>query len=660
MKNFVSLITALCLLFSAFSAFASDVTEELSLNIDQNLITQITISNSSQIITNAFKYSTTDKYEIDNLIYLINCYTYVDDGKNVAVCDADHFYITLNYSDESVKKICETFGRINIDGKQYGITNYVTKDIISLARGYQTKKQTAHAIDTKISLWAKDDINAAINAGIVPKTSQVNYQYAINRNEAAILIYNYLKKNGFNFNENSNKSKTPFTDNDSSKVKVLYYAGLINGKSDVLFGTYDNLTREEFAKIIISVYDELNDETVINNDYTAYNDENDISDWAKPYIIKAQGLNIMKGDEVGNFHPHDEITKEETISALMRLNINDISQKSVYSFKRNEYSGLFQFTKNNKTKDDVTTEYWDAKQFSEGLCAVTLSPPEAEKQYWGYADTDGNIVIPCFYTEAGEFHNGKATVKSDTFDEPYKIDKNGNRIDGEIPEISTDEKIGSKRYNLNVFERKIEHDPNIIRLCSELDGIEYNGKTIAEPSFGICSFSNGYGVVDTNFLYTDNNICGVINSDGKLILPFKYRPAFDFVVSDGLLGAYDFYDYEKDFAYYNMYGKNEFGDKYFRSGRKFSNGYAAVKTKGEHEELPFAYRCDGDEWRYINRKGEFATDKIFDYAEPFDNGFAEVISNGKAYKINTNFDIVKELSPFEIRSYIIKYYTEQK
>ena len=71
------------------------------------------------------------------------------------------------------------------------------------------------------------------------------------------------------------------------------------------------ITREEFAEIIIRLY-ELQVGQTVN-----YEDER-FKDCTNPQVLKAAKLGIVKGDEKGNFLPTDYITREEVAVMLKR------------------------------------------------------------------------------------------------------------------------------------------------------------------------------------------------------------------------------------------------------------------------------------------------------------------------------------------------------
>ena len=80
-----------------------------------------------------------------------------------------------------------------------------------------------------------------------------------------------------------------------------------------------NVTREEFAKIIISA---LNSGTKdVKGKYTTdvFADENEISTDKFFYVYAVRSLGLMNGDENDEFRPKDSLTRAEAAAILTRI-----------------------------------------------------------------------------------------------------------------------------------------------------------------------------------------------------------------------------------------------------------------------------------------------------------------------------------------------------
>lgn len=85
----------------------------------------------------------------------------------------------------------------------------------------------------------------------------------------------------------------------------------------------------------------------------------------------------------------------------------------------------------DESEDDIRSEIYQAiYAFSEDLAIVK------QNGKFGYIDSNGDIVIPCIYSYAQPFIQGKAEVTLD--DEPFEIDATGTKISG-LEQFSGDE-----------------------------------------------------------------------------------------------------------------------------------------------------------------------------------------------------------------------------
>ena len=99
-------------------------------------------------------------------------------------------------------------------------------------------------------------------------------------------------------------------------VCIAIKAGYINGYEDNTFRPNNLITREEAAKIIVSIknqqdntYDKLN----------TFPDKHLVSNWAKPYVEGAIENGYLKGDNLKNLRPTSRITRAESVTLLSRI-----------------------------------------------------------------------------------------------------------------------------------------------------------------------------------------------------------------------------------------------------------------------------------------------------------------------------------------------------
>lgn len=109
-----------------------------------------------------------------------------------------------------------------------------------------------------------------------------------------------------------------FTDISQSHwayTAVSYLADnfILNGYLDGSFKPENNITRAEFAKIIVSATDTFDDSAV-----SAFNDVSN-SDWYYSYVSTAYRLGYITGYPDGSFRPNDNITRADICTIVNRV-----------------------------------------------------------------------------------------------------------------------------------------------------------------------------------------------------------------------------------------------------------------------------------------------------------------------------------------------------
>ena len=98
-----------------------------------------------------------------------------------------------------------------------------------------------------------------------------------------------------------------------NEINALTKTGLIEGYEDKTFGPDKYITREEIAKILCLLLENLNEKTKFNF--------NDVSSdrWSYKYIMKMAENGIFKGYEDGSFKPQNNVTRAEIAVILERM-----------------------------------------------------------------------------------------------------------------------------------------------------------------------------------------------------------------------------------------------------------------------------------------------------------------------------------------------------
>ena len=175
--------------------------------------------------------------------------------------------------------------------------------------------------------WAEEDIIKAQNGGIISQAQmQGDLTQPIKRSDIAMLaVKTYINLKGYDISN----MDSHFTDTNSPYPEAAYRLGILYGTSDTEFSPNNNATRQEMAKIILSLQAVLNGEEVIlpSNPKSDFTDFATMSDWAKPYVAKAAADGIINGYPDGSFGGTIAVSWEQAIALILRCaDLNEMSE----------------------------------------------------------------------------------------------------------------------------------------------------------------------------------------------------------------------------------------------------------------------------------------------------------------------------------------------
>jgi hypothetical protein len=93
-------------------------------------------------------------------------------------------------------------------------------------------------------------------------------------------------------------------------------AGLVNGYSDGVFGVGRNITREEMAVIIWRYAENFE---LSGGNAPDFNDNAEISEYAKESVLNLRALGILNGGNGNNFNPKNNATRAECAHIIRNL-----------------------------------------------------------------------------------------------------------------------------------------------------------------------------------------------------------------------------------------------------------------------------------------------------------------------------------------------------
>lgn len=168
---------------------------------------------------------------------------------------------------------------------------------------------------TDASGWGKTYISALYNRGIVSGRTESTFEpdASITREEFVKLIVEL-------FDLSEPNETVAFTDVAEGAWYYPYVAGaykhnIVSGIGGGLFGTGQKIKRQDMAKIICSVLETKG----VAMDYSltdTFNDSASISGYAKQFVLAAKDLGIISGDDSGNFNPNNFATRQEAAKMI--------------------------------------------------------------------------------------------------------------------------------------------------------------------------------------------------------------------------------------------------------------------------------------------------------------------------------------------------------
>lgn len=180
------------------------------------------------------------------------------------------------------------------------------------------------ATESDISDWAKNEIDEAIDIGLVPLELQNNYTDNITREEFAFLTVSFVMKNlSVSFEQlesQAEKYSAPrnnFDDSENKYVLLAAMLGIIKGVGNNLFDPVSPITREQAATMLKRTYCLYSYKQ--NQMQVLFDDSDQISEWAADGIDFCVSYGVMKGVSNTQFSPRDYYTKEQAIATFLRL-----------------------------------------------------------------------------------------------------------------------------------------------------------------------------------------------------------------------------------------------------------------------------------------------------------------------------------------------------
>ncbi len=123
------------------------------------------------------------------------------------------------------------------------------------------------------------------------------------------------------------ENKVEFNDTASVKswagrsIEVAAAKGIIAGRGEGVYDPSANVTRAEFAKMLVSTF------SLFDNNAKEYFQDVKDTDWYKPYVAAAVSKGIIAGRTTDSFDPNAPITRQEMavmVARTLKLTLNEV------------------------------------------------------------------------------------------------------------------------------------------------------------------------------------------------------------------------------------------------------------------------------------------------------------------------------------------------
>ena len=162
------------------------------------------------------------------------------------------------------------------------------------------------------SNWAKADVEAAVNEGLVPEKLRSSYTQSATRSEFCALAAALYEKELGEIAE-----RKTFSDTQDASVEKMAALGVVNGVGGGKFSPDAKLTREQAATMLARLGEVMG--RPIPAREPAFADGGSISSWAKAAVGQMQQSGVMNGVGGNKFSPAGEYTREQSIVTMLRM-----------------------------------------------------------------------------------------------------------------------------------------------------------------------------------------------------------------------------------------------------------------------------------------------------------------------------------------------------
>lgn len=172
--------------------------------------------------------------------------------------------------------------------------------------------------DISSNMWYYEAVKYVANNNIMMGTSETQFSpdLFLTREMAVTVLYRYAKEPGiFNIADYSDVKSGDYFYNAVSWATGL---GIVKGYGNSIFGTGNNLTREDFAVILYRHAKSAGMDVSGGSDLSRFTDSGQISPWAAEALEWATSIGLIVGKTNTALAPKDAVTRAEAAAIIMR------------------------------------------------------------------------------------------------------------------------------------------------------------------------------------------------------------------------------------------------------------------------------------------------------------------------------------------------------
>lgn len=168
------------------------------------------------------------------------------------------------------------------------------------------------------SEWALEEVEDALFYGFIPaELSGVSLKDSITREEFASLVVSVWEKET-NIIVKLEKT-SPFSDTENKNVLKAFQLGIVKGMGNGKYEPLGTLTREAAATMLTRLYIQLTKEEIEVPKHLVFKDDNRINGWAKESVYYMSDKGLLKGVGANEFDPQGLISREQSLVISVRM-----------------------------------------------------------------------------------------------------------------------------------------------------------------------------------------------------------------------------------------------------------------------------------------------------------------------------------------------------